>query len=167
MNGSRLKTPVTDICASPAYAAARREYMRLKYPILLERMKGVARSYGLDFETTQYDTSSLCFGTAGPQCSAVFFPATVSANGVNFYVSNRDYYLASASEVMGEERKPDEGDILNRLFVIELYPEQGHSSIAIGSLDLLNMHIDGVNSAGLSIASLESSAGGIRAATPG
>ncbi len=141
--------------ADPAYAAARREYMRLNYPIQLERMKGVARAYGLDPEKTDYDTSNLYFGTAGPRCSAIFFPAAVSAGGSNFYVSNRDYYLASVSEVMGGERKPGEGDILDRIFVIELYPDQGYSSIGIGSLDLLNMHIDGVNSAGLAVASLE------------
>ena len=140
---------------SPVYAAARREYMRLNYPIMLKRMKGVARAYGLNPEITDYDTSSLYFGMGGPQCSAIFFPAAVSADGTNFYVSNRDYYLASASEVMGEERKTGEGDILNRLFVIELYPDQGYSSIGIVSLDLLNMHIDGINSAGLSVASLE------------
>lgn len=140
---------------SPIYAVARREYMRLNYPIMRERMKGVARAYGLDPDKTDYDTSSLYFGMGGPQCSAIFFPAAVSADGTNFYVSNRDYYLASASEVMGEERKTGEGDMLNRLFVIELYPDEGYSSIGIGSLDLLNMHIDGINSAGLSVASLE------------
>ncbi len=141
--------------ADPAYAAARREYMRLNYPIQLERMKGVARAYGLDLEKTDYDTSNLYFGTSGPRCSAIFFPAAVSAGGNNFYVSNRDYYLGSVSEVMGEERKPGEGDILDRLFVIELYPDRGYPSIGIGSLDLLNMQIDGVNSAGLAVASLE------------
>jgi len=141
--------------ASPAYAKARLEYMRINYPILLERMKGVARSYGLSLDDTDYDTSSLYYCMPAPKCSAVFFPARISANKHNFYVLNRDYYLASMSEIMDAKRLPGEGDFLSRMFVIEMYPDKGYSSIAIGALDLLNMHVDVVNSKGLSVAMLE------------
>ena len=148
-----FKTKLTKY-ASPLYAKARRDYMKLNDPILLERMKGVALSYGLSFEDTDYDTSSLFYWMTAPQCSALFVPASVSANGRNFYVSNRDYYLASMSEVMGEKRKPGEDYFSSRVFVIELYPDKGYPSIGIGLLDLLNNNIDAINSKGLSVAAL-------------
>ncbi len=141
--------------ASPIYAKARLEYMKRNYPILLERMKGVARSYGLSLEDTDLDTSSLYYCMPAPKCSAAFFPARISANKHNFYVLNRDYYLASMSEIMDAKRLPGEGDFLSRMFVIEMYPDKGYPSIAIGALDLLNMHVDAVNSKGLSVAMLE------------
>lgn len=141
--------------ADPVYARARVEYMKNNYPIMLERMKGVAGSYGVDPNTTDLDTSALYYWRSAPACSAVFFPAAVSAEGRNFYVSNRDYYLASMSEVMGGQRKPGEEDFSARVFVVELYPDKGYSSIGVGILDLLSINIDAVNSAGLAVAVLQ------------
>jgi len=141
--------------ADPVYAKARLEYMRRNYPIMLERMKGVARSYGLSLDNTDYDTSSLYYCMPAPKCSATFFPAPLAANGHNFYVSNRDYYIASMSEIMGGKRLSGEVDFISRMFVIELYPDKGYPSIAIGGLELLNMHVDAVNSKGISVAGLE------------
>ncbi len=141
--------------AAPVYAKARLEYMKKNDPVLLERMKGVARYYGLSLDKTDYDTSSLYYCAGQPECSAIFFPAAVSANGHNFYACNRDYYLASMSEVMGKKRKLGEKDMLSRMIVLEMYPDKGYSSIGIGALDLLNMYIDAVNSKGLSVTALQ------------
>lgn len=140
--------------ADPVYAKARRNYMKLNYPVMLERMKGVARSYGISLENTDQDTSSLFYWMTAPQCSALFVPAPVSTTDHNFYVSNRDYYLASMSEIMDGKRKPGEGDFSCNVFVIELYPDQGYPSIGIGILDLLSINIDTINSKGLSVAVL-------------
>jgi len=45
--------------AGPVYAEARRQYMKKNFPILLERMKGVAKSYGLSPTDNTYATSGL------------------------------------------------------------------------------------------------------------
>jgi predicted choloylglycine hydrolase len=141
--------------ADPLYGRARLAYMETNYPILRERMKGVARSFGLPPDDVVYDTSFLNFGTGGPECSAVFIPAAFSATGTNFYAANRDYYLASRSEVMGGKRQPGERDVTSQIFVIELYPDKGYPSIAVGSMELLNGPVDLVNSKGLAVAALE------------
>jgi len=141
--------------ASPIYAKARLAYMSTNYPILLERMKGVAKAFGLDLDKTDYDTSSLYYTETSPQCSAIFFPEAVSENGHSFYTCNRDYYLASMSEVMGGKRGFGEPDMLERMIVLEVYPDKGYPSLGIGALDLLNMQIDLVNSEGLAVTALE------------
>ncbi|MFH1878960.1 MAG: C45 family peptidase [Candidatus Omnitrophota bacterium] len=141
--------------ADPVYAEARREYMKKNYPIMFDRMKGVAGSYGISPEDTDLDTSALYYWRMGPECSAVYFPADVAENGHNFYVSNRDYYTASMSEIMGGKRKPGEEDFSSRVFVVELYPDKGYASVGIGILDLMCINIDGINSAGLAVAVLE------------
>jgi len=141
--------------ASPIYAKARIAYMSTNYPILLERMKGVAKAFELDLNNTDYDTSNLYYCEASPQCAAIFFPMSVSRNGHNFYTCNRDYYLASMSQVMGGKLKFGEPDMLERMIVLEMYPDKGYPSLGIGALDLMNMQIDIVNSQGLSIVSLE------------
>ncbi|HBC85883.1 MAG TPA: hypothetical protein DCZ94_02905 [Lentisphaeria bacterium] len=141
--------------ASPIYAKARLEYMKKNNPPMAQYMKGIAGAYGLSLENTDFDTSYLYYCMDSPKCSAVFFPAEISADGKNFYVSNRDYYTAGMSEIMGGEKKPGEIDFLSRLFVIETYPDNGYASIGIGGLDLLNTRIDSVNSKGLAVAVLE------------
>jgi hypothetical protein len=141
--------------ASPLYGKARLAYMKTNYPILLERMKGVASAFRLAAGAPDYDTSSLYYCLSAPKCSAIFFPARVSENGRNFYACNRDYYLGSMSEVMGEKRRRGEEDMLSRMVILEMYPDKGYPSIGIGALDLMNMRIDCVNSKGLSVAALE------------
>ena len=59
--------------AEPIYSKARLQYMKTNYPILLERMKGVAIAYGLSFDNTDYDTSNLYYCAPAPKCSAIFF----------------------------------------------------------------------------------------------
>ncbi len=141
--------------ALPVYAKARIEYMARNYPIMLERMKGVAKAFGIDLSQTDYDTSSLYYLDLLPRCSAIFFPASVSGNGNNFYTCNRDYYLASMSEVFGRKPKFKEPDMLSRMIVLEIYPDEGYSSIGVGALDLMNMQIDIVNCQGLGIVALQ------------
>ncbi|MDP8299712.1 MAG: C45 family peptidase [Candidatus Tantalella remota] len=147
--------------ADPVYAKARLEYMKKNYPFMHDRMKGVAKSYGVSLDDTDLDTSALYYWRLAPECSAIFFPADVSADGHDFFVSNRDYYTASMSEVMGKKRKPGEEDFSSRVFVVELYPDKGYSSIGVGFLDLMSINIDGINSAGLAVAMLEDDTFGI------
>lgn len=147
--------------AGPVYGKARRDYMKLNYPIMFERMKGIAASYGLPPEDNDYDTTALYYWFTPPKCSAIFIPAAISENGDNIYASNRDYYLASMSEVMGEKRKPGEEDFSERVFVVEMHPDTGYSSVGIGLMDLASINIDAINSKGLAIAVLEDDTYGV------
>lgn len=118
-------------------------------------MKGIAQSYHISSTVTDLDTSSLYLHTQSPLCSAIFFPSALSQKGDNFYAVNRDYYKASRSEVMGEKKQSGEKDMLTELYIMEIKPDEGYHSLAVGSLDLVSGGVDLINSQGLGIAILE------------
>jgi hypothetical protein len=56
----------------PIYGKARLSYMERNYPILLERMKGVAAAYGVDVGDGAVDFSSLPYNFGPPtSCSMI------------------------------------------------------------------------------------------------
>ena len=146
--------------ADSSYAKARLEYMRRNNPILLEWMKGVARSYGVSLSDTLMDTSHLPTFFTVPQCSALLIPAAYSANGHTFYSASRDYYLATFSEVMEKKPLPGEKKIFSEASVVEIYPDKGYSSLFIGLGDL-TFGADIINSEGLSVSAFEDDTYGI------
>lgn len=147
--------------AGPIYAEARRQYMKKNYPILLERMKGVAKSYGLSPTDNTCVTSGLYYdiSIAPPGCSALFFPAGSTTNGHNLLGHNVDFHTATLREMMGLERIEGDHNLYSRDFVLELYPDKGYPSIVVGALDLLNGFQGGMNSEGLIVALLEDDLG--------
>lgn len=150
-----------DTYAGPVYAEARREYMKKNYPILLERMKGVAKSYGLSPTDNTYVTSGLFYdiSIAPPACSAVFFPGSSTTSGHDLIGHNVDFHTATLREMMGMKKIEGERNLYSRNFVIELYPDKGYPSIVVGALDLLNGFQGGMNSEGLVVTLLEDDLG--------
>ncbi|MDP2928193.1 MAG: C45 family peptidase [Candidatus Omnitrophota bacterium] len=140
--------------AGPIYADARRQYMEKNYPILLERMKGVAKSYGLSPTDNTYVTSGLYYDIAPFGCSAAFFPASSTSNGHSLVGHNVDFHTATMREMLGMERVEGEHNLYSRNFVMELYPDKGYPSIVVGALDLLNGLQGGMNSEGLVVTML-------------
>ncbi|MBU0672728.1 MAG: hypothetical protein KJ732_06865 [Candidatus Margulisbacteria bacterium] len=147
--------------AGPIYAEARRQYMKTNFPILLDRMAGVARSYGLSFTDNTYVTSGLFYDISVgiPGCSALFFPASSTANGHDLVGHNVDFHTATLREMMGMKRVEGDHNLYSRDFVMELYPDKGYPSIAVGALDLLNGFQGGMNSEGLVVVLLEDDLG--------
>ncbi len=75
-----------------------REYMVRNYPILHERMRGIAAAFGLDVEDDRCDFSSIMlFPTGPPGCSAVFYPGTHTANGHGTLSRNYDFTTGTIS----------------------------------------------------------------------
>ncbi|MDD5085808.1 MAG: C45 family autoproteolytic acyltransferase/hydrolase [Candidatus Omnitrophica bacterium] len=146
--------------AEPSYAKARLEYMCRNNPILLEWMKGIARSYGVSLSDTLLDTSYLPSFYTTPQCSGMLVPAAYSANGHTFYSASRDYYLATFSEVMEKKPRPGEKKIFSEAAVVEIYPDKGYSSLLVAIGDL-TYGVDIVNSEGLSVSGFEDDTYGI------
>lgn len=146
--------------ADSFYAKARLEYMRRNNPILLEWMKGIARSYGVSLADTLLDVSYLPSFFSVPQCSALLVPAAYSVNGHTFYSSSRDYYVATFSEVMEKKPMPGEKKIFSEAAVVEIYPDKGYSSLFIAAGDL-TYGVDVVNSEGLSVSAFEDDTYGI------
>lgn len=143
----------------PIYAEARRQYMEKNYPILLERMKGVAKSFGLSPTDNKYVTSGLYYDIAPFACSAAFFPASSTTNGHNLIGHNVDFHTATMREMIGMKRVKGDHNLYSRNFVMELYPDKGYPSIVVGALDLLNGFQGGINSEGLVVTMLEDDLG--------
>jgi hypothetical protein len=141
--------------AAPIYAKARRNYMQRNYPILLDRMNGVAKSYGLSPTDNTYVTSGLYYDIAPFACSAVFFPSNFTTNGHNLIGHNVDFHTATMREMIGMKKVEGEHNLYSRNFVMEFYPDKGYPSIVIGAIDLLNGFQGGMNSKGLIVTMLE------------
>ncbi len=147
--GARL-----DRYASPSNGRARREYITASYPILWERMKGVAGAYGIDPYDDTYDTGSLAYGVGPAGCSILYLPGNRTDNGHAIYSRNMDYFIVTASEIFGTPPSGTSEKMCSKNYVLEIYPDRGYSSIVIGSFDLLNGPLDGMNERGVTVSLL-------------
>lgn len=139
----------------PLLNRVKREYMKNNYPVMLERMRGVAAAYGLDFDSDVYDFTSLPYNLRGiPGCSVVFYPKEYSKNGHSILSRNYDF---STGNIEGRYPKGDELPVMSRPYLLELHPDNGYSSLALHCFDLLSGLIDGINSEGLTVAILAES----------
>ncbi len=131
---------------------AKREYMAKNYPILHERMKGVAAAYGLNFTDDSYDFTGLFQPQmAPPGCSVTFYPASATENGHNILSRNYDFITG---DIRG--RRPPEGRLamMARPILFEIHPDQGYFSLSLCAFEYLGGVLDGINSEGLVVAIL-------------
>jgi hypothetical protein len=140
--------------ADPVYGKARQEYMARNYPLMRDRMKGIAMSYGLSQDDTTFDTTTLLYDTGSMACSMVYFPPQTTSNGHAIASRNMDWFLVPMGVYMEKTGNETGKEMFARNFVIEIYPDQGYSTMAVGGMDL-NSVIDGLNSEGLGISLLE------------
>jgi hypothetical protein len=137
------------------YATAKKAYLEKNYPILAERIKGIAQSYNITLSDQTYLEGLLLYDLwPAKACSVVYYPPTTTSNGHALVGYNFDYYPLTFSELSGRIPQPHERKLCSRNFVMELYPNKGYASIGIGSMDLLNGLMSGINSAGLQVAML-------------
>jgi predicted choloylglycine hydrolase len=139
----------------PLMNRVKRKYVKNNYPIMYERMRGVAASYGLEFDNDAYDFTGLPYNLRGiPGCSVVFYPMDYSQNGHSILSRNYDF---TTGNIQG--KYPEEGElpVMSRPYLIEMYPDQGYPSLALHCFDLLSGLIDGINSEGLTVAILAES----------
>jgi predicted choloylglycine hydrolase len=136
----------------PLMNKVKREYMRTNYPVLYERMKGIAKSFGKNIEDNSYDFTGLPYlMPALPGCSVVFYPKGRTENGHSILSRNYDF---TTGTIEGKYPKPKELPVMARPYLVELHPDQGYSSLALHNFDLLSGVIDGINSEGLTVAIL-------------
>jgi predicted choloylglycine hydrolase len=131
---------------------AKREYMAKNYPILHERMKGVAAAYGLNIADDSYNFSGLFQPQmAAPGCSVTFYPASATENGHNVLSRNYDF---TTGDITG--RRPQKGRLamMARPILFEIHPDQGYSSLSLCAFEYLGGVLDGINSEGLVVSIL-------------
>jgi len=138
----------------PVYAKAHQIYMQKNYPAFYERMKGVAEAYNVSLSSTDLDLSVLPYDAGSLGCSVVYFPPSVTYNGHSMACRNMDYVTVPLDVVLGKNASNQTG-MFARAYVLELYPDEGYSSLVIGGHDLLGTFFQGINSQGLAIELLE------------
>lgn len=129
-----------------------RRYIEKNYPILHERMRGVAAAFGKRLDDDAWNFSALSYLVDFPGgCSVVYYPAGVMAD--NTGVVSRNYEFTTGT-ILGTRPKPNELPVNARPYVVEMYPDRGHASLALCAFDLLSGVLDGINAEGLTVAAL-------------
>ena len=139
---------------------AKREYMAKNYPILHERMKGVAAAYGLNIADDSYNFSGLIQPQmAAPGCSIAFYPASATESGHDILSRNYDF---TTGDIRG--RRPPKGRLamMARPILFEIHPDRGYSSLSLCAFEYLGGVLDGINSEGLVVAILAEEESGPR-----
>jgi len=134
--------------ADPIYAKARLDYMQKNYPAFYERMKGVAAAYNVPLNSN-LDLGRLAYDVEYPDCAMVYFPSSVTSNGHVMICRDIDFYKAPYDILYDKTKNSSKPDILQRAFVLETYPDEGYSSLILGSMDLMGTILHGFNSQGL------------------
>ena len=130
----------------PGRVGAMRMFLARNYPILLERMRGVAAAFGKSVDDDQYDFAALGFTDLKAGCSIIHVPPASSANGKS--VVSRDYDFTTGNLSYGF-LQPGMLHPTARPYLMELHPDKGYASIAMYAYDFLSGVIDGMNSEGL------------------
>lgn len=134
------------------FTKANNVYLKHNYSLLVERMKGVAQAYHKDVAELY---GGLFYDLWPTACSIIYFPPQSTEDGHALLAHNYDWRPETFSETVGLPAREGERNGTSRNFVMELYPtDGGYASIVVGSMDLLNGLLDGMNSRGLAISIL-------------
>ncbi|HZN41784.1 MAG TPA: C45 family autoproteolytic acyltransferase/hydrolase [Planctomycetota bacterium] len=132
----------------PLQVRAQRKFLERNYPMLLDRMRGVAAAFGKSIEEDAWDFSALGFTDLRAGCSVAYLPRTSTANGKS--VVSRDYDYSTGNLMFGV-LPPGMLHPTARPYLVELHPDRGYASIAMVAYDLLSGVLDGINSEGLTV----------------
>lgn len=132
----------------PDRVRAMRKFLERNYPILLDRMRGVAAAFGKSVDDDQYDFAALSFTELKAGCSIAHLPPASTTNGKS--VVSRDYDFTTGDLSYGFLR-PGMLHPTARPYLLELHPDKGYASIAMYAYDFLSGVIDGMNSEGLTV----------------
>ena len=139
--------------ADPELERVRRRWFGMHHPAQLERIAGVADHFGLDPADPTVTLDWLGTYDLPAGCSVGFYPGAWTKDGHALLSRNFDFPTATFTQIVGLPPLPNERPLAADPWVIELHPDQGYASIAIGIMDLMGA-MDGINEAGLAVALL-------------
>ncbi len=144
----------------PIYGKAKEEYIRLHDPVMYERIIGIKRAYGLDRDDYSFDPSLLFYMLISSLCSAVYLPPSSTEDGHAIGGKNLEWNIDFESDALVDIAAGNyEGFLSERIrdciCVVEIYPDDGYATLAIGGLDLENGVFDGINEMGLAVSALQ------------
>jgi hypothetical protein len=129
-----------------------RRYLEKNYPILVERMRGVAAAFGKQLDDDAWDFGGLTYLLGGPPgCSVVYYPPGTTAGGHGVVSRNYDF---TTGTIMGTRPQRGQLPATARPYLVEMHPDRGYASLSLCSYDLLSGVLDGINSEGLTVALL-------------
>jgi len=137
-----------DRASDPLRARAQRRYIESAFPILADRMRGVAAAFGHRPDDDAWDHSQLGYTNLKAGCSIVHLPRQATADGQS--VVSRDYDYSTGNLNFGF-LEPGMLHPTARPYLVELHPDRGYASIAMVAYDLLSGVLDGMNSEGLTV----------------
>jgi hypothetical protein len=129
---------------------AQRRYLQKNFPILYERMRGVAAAFGKRIDDDAWNHSGLGFTELRAGCSVFYLPPKYTAHRTG--IVSRDYDFTT-----GAFLGPLPPGMLHptaRPYLLELHPDCGYASLSMVAYDLLSGVLDGINSEGLTVALL-------------
>lgn len=132
---------------------ARRRWFLERYPALAERATGVADVFGLDPDSDGAALDWLSTYEVAAGCSVAFYPGQGTKDGHGRLSRNFDFPTATFSQIVGLPALAGERPLASDPWVVELHPDDGYSSVAIGIMDVMGA-MDGINEAGLAVALL-------------
>jgi penicillin V acylase-like amidase (Ntn superfamily) len=135
----------------PLRTRVQRQYIEKNYPILYERMRGVAASFDHDLDDDTWNLAGLDYTRLRGGCSVFHVPPALSSTGKS--VVSRDYDYSTGSITFGF-LEPGTRHSTARPYLLELHPDRGYSSLAMVAYDLLSGVLDGMNSEGLTVSLL-------------
>jgi hypothetical protein len=125
-----------------------RQYIAKNYPILHDRMRGVAAAFGQRLEDDRWNWSELGFADLRAGCSIMYLPPRSTTFGSG--VLSRDYDFTTGSIGFGF-LAPGQLHPTARPYIVEFHPDRGYASLALVSYELLSGVLDGINSEGLTV----------------
>jgi len=145
---------------SSIYGKAKEEYIRGYDSVLENRVKGIKQAYDLKEDDYTFDATFPVYVTRFPSCSAIYFPPVFTQDGHAIAGRNMEWSYNPNLDVFTEIQDGNLQEILiDRMgtlnHVVEIYPEEGYATLVIGTTDLLNGVVDGINEEGLYVASLQ------------
>lgn len=135
------------------YGKARYDYLKINYPELLERSKGVLAAYGINFLDPQYDPTTLSYSIIENGCSMIYFPDAATENDHSMSIANFDFGPGTYSDMLGKPSWPGEPNVFQDIYLVNNVPDEGYASFYVGVVDLVNGAANGMNEHGLMITS--------------
>jgi len=134
--------------SDPLRTRAQRRYIESAFPIMADRMRGVAAAFGHSPDDDGWNHSEIGFVDFQAGCSIVHLPRQATVDGQS--VVSRDYDYSTGNLTFGF-LEPGKLHPTARPYLLELHPDRGYASIAMVAYDLLSGVLDGMNSEGLTV----------------
>jgi hypothetical protein len=139
------------IPADRVIESARRRWFTANYPFQRERISGIANYFGIDEHDPSVTLDALRTFDVPLGCSTAFYPRHQTAEGHGILARNMDFSMGTFMQMLGSAAMPTERPLAADPWIVELRPDHGYASIAVGIMDMTHS-LDGINEAGLAVA---------------